>query len=364
MVFKGIFVDDEDPQYARLLSTTGVLEFDHQDVLPITEQALAVRSAAPVVVALDYRLDEMTPNVPAGHTYKGSALAQLLRDAAIADPTSDFGIILVSNEMKLKSLYAPDKTAHDLFDMVYSKKEVINDRVRVRREVVALSEAYISLRSAPRYDPMQLLAAEDQDREYVEVQEIVRSMADAAAPHLISKFVLRTIIERPGLLIGDDDAAARLGIHVDDFEKLVDLLLAEQLGYQGIFSSGWRRWWTHRLEEFAERALQGRPLSLTALERAARLSELTGLQLRPAPSPWDKSTEEYISFACASCHRPTELRHSLAAFDPKAPSYGLRRRICWDCIQTDAYKAKPVPLIVDETDEDLVAEIAGRSRAS
>lgn len=132
MTAKGVFVDDEDNQYAALLSTRGVLEFVYQSVTPIMDQAEAIRATAPTVVALDYRLDEVTPGIEAAHTYKGSALAQVLRDKAIAEPKSDFAIVLVSNEMKLKALYAPDKTAHDLFDLVYSKEEVTQHRDEIR----------------------------------------------------------------------------------------------------------------------------------------------------------------------------------------------------------------------------------------
>jgi hypothetical protein len=239
---KGIFVDDEDKQFAVHLSTRGVLEFDYHAVLPITDQALAIREATPSVVALDYRLDEVTPNVAEGHTFKGSGLAQLLRDQAISDPARDFAIVLVSNEGKLEAYYAPDRTAHDLFDLVYGKGTVTAQRDRVRSELCALSAGYLTLREmALAYDPVVVLAAPEPQYDRIRIQEITTAVVGASAPHLVAKFVLHAIIRRPGPLVDDHDAAALLGVDHASFEALVPLLTEAGLRDAGFFSDGWRR---------------------------------------------------------------------------------------------------------------------------
>jgi hypothetical protein len=361
MAAKGVFVDDEDKEFAALMSTAGELVFEHQTVIPITDQAIAVWAVDPTVVALDYRLDEVTPDIDAAHSYKGSALAQHLRDNAITEPDRDFAIILVSNEMKLKTLYAPDKTAHDLFDLVYSKEDVTKYRSRVKTECLSLSRGYEFLRSLKlNYDPVAILAATEGERERLSGQEMITAFSNAAAPHIVAKFVLRNIIERAGPLIDDADTAALLGIDEASFEKVAGALQDYDLAYRGLFSGGWRRWWTHRIEAWGAERLGGNLLSLTAAERAAALSGSLDLSLQPAPSPWDGSIDEYISFACVSCRRPAELRHSLAAFDPRAPRFATRPRICWDCIQTDQFQE--ANLQVDEVDHDLVDEVKSRQR--
>lgn len=363
MPAKGVFVDDEDKQYAALLSTRGVLEFEYQSVLPLTDQALAIKAVHPTIIALDYRLDEVTPDVAAGHTYKGSGLAQVLRDDAIASPAADFAIVLVSNEVKLEALYTPDKTAHDLFDIVYSKEALTQKRDVIRGEVRALSEGYEYLRGLNQsYDPIVILGAVEGDRDRLSVQEITTAFARASAPHIVSKMVLRNFIERSGLLIDDADGAAVLGLDPASFATMTAILVEAGLDYRGLFSGGWRRWWTHRVEEWAESRLGQPLLSMNASERAEHLSRSLNISLQPAHSPWNESVTEYIGFACASCRRPTEMRHSLAAFDPKAPKFATRRRICWDCIQTDQYLEPPARLLVEETDESLIKDIKKRDR--
>lgn len=360
---KGIFVDDEDKQFAVHLSTRGVLEFDYHAVLPITEQALAIREATPSVVALDYRLDEVTPNVAEGHTFKGSGLAQLLRDGAISDPSQDFAIVLVSNEGKLAAYYAPDRTAHDLFDLVYAKETVTSQRERVRLELRALSNGYLALREmALAYDPVVLLDAPEAQHDRIRTQEITTAISSASAPHLVAKFVLHAIIRRPGPLVDDHDAAALLGVEVASFEALVPALTEAGFRYAGLFAKGWQRWWASGVEEWGEALLGGPLLDLTAQQRAEALSARTDIALQPARSPWNDSPDEYVSFACCCCRRPTELRHSLAVFEAKAPRFSTRRRVCWDCIQTDRYLNDGHPWQIDESDASLVAGIMTRPR--
>lgn len=361
MVATGVFVDDEDKQYAALLSTRDKLVFQYQAVLPIMEQAAAVRAADPTVVALDYRLDEVTPGIDAAHTYKGSGLAQLLRDNAIAAPERDFAIVLVSNEMKLAASFTPDKTAHDLFDLVYTKGDVIKSRARIASELCALSDGYEQLRAClARFDPIKLFDAPLEEHDRLTIQEIRTAFNAAAAPHIAAKLILRNFIQPPGLLVDDAGAAALCGIDPEGFSPVAEYLLSKGTGYNGIFAVGWRRWWSNRIEGLGD-AEMGKPLlSLTAAQRAAHFSRLLEQKIPAARSTWNDDTGEYVAFACASCHRPAELRHSLAAFDPKATRYANRRRICWDCIQTDRFLE--AHLLVDESDQDLVTDIKRRPR--
>ncbi|MGJ7042297.1 hypothetical protein J2Y63_005579 [Shinella sp. BE166] len=363
-MFKGVFVDDADEAYAGVMSTPGELEFEFLKVCPLTAQALAIRERSPDVVALDYRLDEVDAGIEAGHTYKGSGLAQLLRDVAISNPAGDFSLVLVSNETKLKAAYDPDKTAHDLFDKVYSKEEVNENRDLVRKELNALARAYETLRKMDgKFDISTILASNDLDTQQLDSQELRRSFESAAAPHLIVRQLLRNMIERPAILIDDHWACAMLGINPEDFHLIAPVLQDEGVAYTGLLGDGWRRWWSGRLEDFSERIFEDRLSGLTSAERATKLSHALGKVIRPNASPWNDSVDEYPVFSCASCGRPAELRHSLAAYDPRAPRYATRRRICWDCIQKDTYKHLNSPLEVDETDEDLIGDVQGMERA-
>ena len=364
-MFKGIFVDDEDDVYAAMMTSPGKLEFERFEVQPITDQVIAIRNADPMVVALDYRLDEVLTNVTADHSYKGSGLAQLLRDKAVAEPDKDCAIALVSAEAKLKQLYAPDKTAHDLFDVVYSKEEVTENTGSVKLQLLDLAYAYAALRkSNGEYNFADILATGDDDDHVFESQELRYGFEKADAPHIAIRHLLRNIIERNGLLLDAASVSATLGIDPDSLHDMAPILEEKQISYRGLLSKGWPRWWGHRLDIFCNEVFETRSIALTAGERSKILKERLGVAVSPCKSTWNGSTDHHPSFACASCHRPADMAHSLAAFDPRAPRFSDPKRICWDCIQTDRYRDLDSPLSVDETDASLVSGIRTRDRSA
>lgn len=362
MTYKGIFVDDQELVYAETLSTPDQLEFQPQDVEEVAVLASKIAGENPIIVAIDYRLDGSPVSLQPDQMYKGSALAQHLRDASIDHPDQDFALVLVSAESKIKMLYRPDKTAHDLFDRVYVKEDINKQRTAIRRELLSLCHGYGKLRAMDKkYDIIDLMAGNDDDRPHVNAQEIRTKLKDAAAPHVVAR-ILFSLIDRPGPLLTTEYACAFLGIEPGDGKTVTKVMRDAGIGYEGVFGDAWPRWWAHRLETWARDIFKRRATGLPAADRARILSESVGKEFEPARSPWNDSPNELISFACASCRRGTELRHSVAAFEPSQPRYIVRRRICWDCVQKDQYYAVEPTLSIDDADKDLAEQVKGRER--
>ena len=362
MTYKGIFVDDQELVYAETLSTPEHLEFQPLDVEEVAILARQIVGEGPIIVAIDYRLDEAPAGLQADQTYKGSALAQHLRDASIEHPDRDFALVLVSAESKIKTLYRPDKTAHDLFDRVYVKEDINTRRPIIRSELLSLCHGYEKLRAARNnFDIVDLMAGSDDDRPHIDAQEIRTKLAEATAPHIAAR-ILFNVIDRPGPLLTTEYACAHLGIDPGDGHAISEVMRDAGIAYEGVFGDAWPRWWAHRLESWAKGIFKRRATGIPASDRARILSERTGKAFEPARSPWNGSPNELISFACASCGRGTELRHSVAAFEVTQPRYILRRRICWDCVQKDQYEMIEPPLTIDDADKDLAEQVKGRDR--
>lgn len=356
-MFKGIFIDDQELVYAETLSSSRVLEFAVREVSEVAALARKIIDEGPAIVAVDYRLDEAPAGLKADQTYKGSALAQHLRDACIETPNADFALVLVSAESKIKALYRPDKTAHDLFDRVYVKEDINKNRAHIRRELVCLCAGYEKLRAAAgNYQIETLMAATEADRPYVDIQEIRTKLGDAVAPHVAAR-TLFGLIDHAGPLLDTASASAYLGIDPGDGQIVYSVLEKAGIAYEGIFSEAWPRWWANRLETWANGIFGRRATGIAALTRAQLLSEYSGQKFEPAKSPWNASPAELISFACACCRRGAELRHSVSAFEAAPARYKVRRRICWDCVQTDKYEAIEPPLIIDDADLDLAQKV-------
>jgi hypothetical protein len=362
VTYKGIFVDDADLVYAETLSSADKLVFQPEGVGEVAVLARKIVSEAPIIVAIDYRLDEQPAGLAADQTYKGSALAQHLRDASVEHPDQDFALVLVSAESKIKTLYRPDKTAHDLFDRVYVKEDINNQRAAIRQELFSLCKGYEKLRATGnKYDIIDLMAGTEDDRPHADAQEIRTKLAEAAAPHVAAR-ILFNLIDRPGPLLTTEYACAYLGVNPGDGQTVTGVMRDAGIAYDGVFGDAWPRWWAHRLETWAQGIFKRRATGLPASDRARILSESTGKAFEPARSPWNESPDELISFACASCRRGAELRHSVAAFEVTQPRYIVRRRICWDCVQKEQYEAIEPPLSIDDADKDLAEQVKGRDR--
>lgn len=350
-MYQGLFLDDREDQaifapYLRVEGESGLTtEFQLVQHQALEEMASTILERHPDILALDYRLDDAQDGV----RYKAGPLAQQLRDHASELPNDDLPIVLLSHENIIQEQYGHDLTTHDLFDRVYAKEDLVTatHKQRIGKELLALIEGYKqiidTLEDGARLIKLLGLSDDGQGAALLNNQEL-RGWQELKAPHLLAKKILRNIINRNGLLLDRFSLLARLGIaknspHVDEF---ITILEKANTSYLGIFHSGWKRWWSHRIEVFGELACSNELGNLTAKERVEYWNRLFDLKLVAAKSRWTDSDETFPSFACASCSYPTEKIHSVAAFD-HTPSFAERKRICWQCIATGEYEHIRLP---------------------
>ncbi|MEN8219048.1 MAG: hypothetical protein ABFS56_22295 [Pseudomonadota bacterium] len=341
-MFTGIFIDDReaDKIFASHMSTKGKngLQIEFKKPKELITLAKEILASKPNFVALDYRLDEEQNT--SQNDYKAAPLAQLLRDYTSENVLEDFPIILVSHEDKIKG-FLDDVTAHNLFDRRFTKKEVADNPEKHRKKILSLVKGYNRMiknwNKSERW--VTFLGLNKQESVVVAYQAILE-LDKLKAPHQVAQNILRYVIDRQGILLDKDNMLAQLGVAKDsnDVEPLFARFKKDKVIYSGVFSEGWTRWWQHRLWDW-EKQLCGEPLgNLTAKERVACLNEKLQLQLSPAISSWQKSSDALFAYACDSCHLPTEDQYSVAAYDPLPYTYIRGKRICWKCIETDEFK--------------------------
>jgi hypothetical protein len=360
IMFVGIFVDDDerDFKYAEVMSiyeepslNVTILRPDK----PLVDLADEILSSRPDLLALDFRLDEVLfedkPN-----RYKAGPLAQQLRDHATEVPSEDFPIILVSHEQKVRDFYNPDLTTHDLFDRIY-KKESIGGHV-FKNEILSLIVGYRKIIDFIGKDDA-LAGILSLNKEYKDAipSQFFIDIAELKAPHQISRYILKNVIFRTGVLLDTNEILAKFGISPtsNDIPEFKNILFENQVNYKGIFSEGWERWWAFKLEEFGQ-SLCGDVLGkFTAEQRCACINGEKGINLTPAVSRWTNRTSAYFAVACTSCHSPTEFDFSVEAHDPVLYDFLEKKRICWKCVQTGQYKEKG--LRVSESDKFIAGKI-------
>lgn len=360
MTFKGVFVEDNDTEavFAKQLSTKGVLEIEHARPRSVSQHSKEIFAMHPDILVLDFRLDLDLGELDASEAYKGSAMAQQVRDLAVNEPHHDFPIVLVSSEEKIREQFVPDRTSHDLFDKVSSKEHVTNQRDHVRQELISLCNGYRKLRDSVGAFDILALADLPADEDYaLDYQDLTQAMKRASAPHLVAAVFLNQLVGRSGPLVGLADACARLGVSKEEAPKIAKILKESGVCYSGLFSDGWLRFWSHRLDDLSRKIFGGRATGFSSDVRAEALSKSLGEEFARALSPWTGTSSELIAFACSCCSDGTEMRHSVGVFEMELPSYSSRRRVCWRCIHDDSYLHSTPPFVIDDADSSVVEEV-------
>lgn len=368
--YKGFFVDDNEEdktKYSQILNhlpyETSNLLVDGISPMKIMDLVNTILDSSPDIIFLDFRLDEeLTSNdININESYKGGGLAQILRERVYKneDMYQDCPIVLVSSENNLEHLYDPEKTTHDLFDSCYKKEELADDNnhQKISKKIIALIEGYKILNyQQSDLDLLNLFNLEksEENEEILNQQELKQPLLSSEIPHVRSKFILKNVLRREGVLISRYEVAARLGADPESLDETI-LSVLNKCKYTGIFSEGWERWWSHLFEDFLTENLGFRPYSLTSIERVNQLNNNIGCLLKPAISRWNSSVDEKAVFACTHCRYPTELKHSLSVYDPLIPKFVQKKRICFKCIKDGALDRKKI--LIDDSDKRFVANI-------
>lgn len=368
--YTGFFIDDNEDdkgKYSRIFNYLpyGASKLTIQGIPPtkIMDLAKNILTGSPDIVFLDFRLDEeLTSNdLTIDESYKGGGLAQILREKVINVDNiyKDFPIILVSSENNLEHLYAPEKTTHDLFDSCYKKEELGDEskHEKISKKIIALIEGYKVLnRQTLNLDLFNLFNLEkNEDNEAIlNQQELKQPLLASEIPHVRSKFILKNILRREGILLSRDEVTSRLGANPESLDEVI-LSALNSCKYTGIFSKGWERWWSHLFEDFLTEKVGFRPYSMTSTERVSQLNSEIGSNLQPAISRWNGSIDEKAVFSCTFCRQPTELKHSLSVYDPLIPKFVQKKRVCFKCIKDEALERKKI--FIDDSDKKFVINI-------
>jgi hypothetical protein len=217
------------------------------------------------------------------------ALAQQIRRLSIEglELKKDFPIVLCSAQYNFNKIYDKELSSHDLFDLVFEKDSFNDELEKVVRELAELAKGYKELRSLIDYTNIpvtikKIFKADITSVDYRVVDYLEKLIKEKKPIHEISRFLLSKVICANGQLINEDILAARLGMNLleqgkQQWEQL--LIELKTTAYEGIFSSGWRKWWMSRLETWWERNFNSLISDSNASEKVAMLSSKFNVKL-------------------------------------------------------------------------------------
>ena len=244
--------------------------------------------------------------------FKAPPVAQQIRTLASENKFSHLPIVLCST-IENEGLFQSDSSSHDLFDYYFNKSD-LNFKKEAGR-LQSLAEGYHILNKKD--------VAIETVLGRVDVDVLDSKLMDYICGNMKSSFdvaqrIVKDMFRYSGLLITEGIMAARLGV---DFEKsgeawtrLMDKVLV-QAEYKGVFSSGWRRYWSDKLNSFFMEISGGTPYQImSAAERVGVLTQsgFNGLVVAD-PILFNQST--YYNTVCIHYNRPLDAIEGIPVED-------------------------------------------------
>lgn len=293
---KYLYIDDEE--YSSLKSIingfndTNLIEVELYPLKrdePFDHLKKNIVQAKPDGLIIDLRLDGEGPNRVG---YTATSLAQEIRTLSAIGDFPSFPLVLCSTSPKMRNTYDADRTSHDLFDYKFEKSDS-PEWEKFSRKLASLSEGYKYMNEKS----LSIIEIFGRDEfEKIDSRIYERFSEQSFKAYDISQFVIKELFHHPGILIKERVLAARLGIDIeasgDNWDNLKDLF-SQSNKYNGLYASGWERWWADMVQSQFKEIAGTRLTTLNAEERVQLLIQNTGLEnLVPAkPIQYCSSTE-------------------------------------------------------------------------
>lgn len=276
---------------------------------------------------LDLRLDEFTDNEGNGSDFTATELAQHVRTLATKNELKkDIPIVLFSTDDKVRQVYATDLSSHNLFDRYIEKHQA---PANASEKLWALAKGYqdigenkIIFAAESNNDLFGMLMGLD---ELTDLDERVysRFYEDTLVTpnHEYAQVILKDLIYTNGPLINEDILASRLGVDkkasVDDWRKIKELF--KPAIYQGVFSDGWERWWSFKVDELFRNWSSSYLRQLSAEERVKALMSLCDETSLTAAEPIEHNSSSYFDTVCKALKQPLDSMEGFRVHSSKEP---------------------------------------------
>lgn len=226
-------------------------------------------------------------------SFKAQPFAQQIRSWASEGKISQFPIVLCSTLDK-DGVYKKDSASHDLFDYYFYKTDV--DFVKESVRLKSLAEGYKML-NKQGVKVSEYLGREDF---YLLDDNIVDYMSGSSS-YDIARRIIKDLLPYSGILIDPYVVAARMGIDMatsnEGWEKLKDAIFREA-AFTGVFSSGWKRCWSDKVNAFFMNISEGQPYQIMNAEERVDVLKKAGFDGLEAAKPVPFNNSSYFNTAC------------------------------------------------------------------
>ena len=280
MTYKTLYIDDGEDSavsaYADALQDNGTLTVSVEKPMTFEQEVNRIKANIKDydAILLDYRLDDFPNEEEITVIYDAPTIAQDIRSKVVKEQIKAVPFILISSDDYIQRFFRKDITSRDLFDLFYSKNEVVNRTEDIVREIKSVIEAYRTTdKDSSIENILKLRKSTLLDDRIIHIYENIRGKNSVYG---VVNFVLREMIEVPGPLINELYVAARLGVDIvksDDWSGVLDNIQNE-VQYKGILCEAYPRWWSMLLEKWWKKLSGGSIISLRSSSSEARVNFL------------------------------------------------------------------------------------------
>jgi hypothetical protein len=319
---KFLYVDDESgfstEAFKDGLTDTGIIDVDFKQAEDFRDQLISFERELGKYdgLILDLRLDG---NLGIGLKHTAVSLAQELRSkTAAGEKYVDIPIILCSTDQKIKAFYKKDQTSHDLFDYTFLK-DVSPDWELHSTRLRSIVNGY----KAIRISKFRMNKVFNRDISKLD-QRIFGKFLDheeSFPVHDLAQHIVKELIDQPGPLINEPLLASRLGIDIEkssDWNNLINRYFINA-SYKGVFTDGWRRWWSDLIIEIFKELTGKRLSALRAADRVNLLKGICKLNKLFAAEPITKSISTNFWTICEYYQKPLDPLEGFKVFEHKEP---------------------------------------------
>ncbi|MCA0049517.1 hypothetical protein LB577_21660 [Mesorhizobium sp. B283B1A] len=328
-----LFIDDamgvgsDGERYQKLLQKDGELSVDL--VWPDREKLLVNEADLEGGIdgfILDINLKDQVSNEGVRFIGTGAGLAQDLRLLQALWPKEGQKprpVVRLCAAQVFQDYLAGDNSTADIFDLGFDKETVGDIAPIARAKLAALPELYAAVQAADAPRDILGLGADQYARMHSRFR-VAYEAELARKPHEAVSFLLRQLLDVPGLLVNEELLAVRLGIDVSkspDWPGVMEFFHPCQ--YLGAARSGFCRWWMDQvLAQWAAVHSQP-PFKLSAVDRVAALSAVGHPRLHAIEptkeSPGDRPWLLSVSTDDPDLRVPVDSRYAFTLSSPVPP---------------------------------------------
>ena len=298
MAYSILYIEDLDP--GSIIHDLNNHGFQVKHYIPKNFEETIKEVNGYNLLLFDFRLTETTA------IFDAPTIAQTLRTIN-SDNHIDIPIVLISSETKISDYYK-DLTSQDLFDLSLTKDTLLNNLEKYSTRFESLIDAYKTI-NIEKFDIVKILKLSEEQSENLDYRIVEKLNRDMFSNNIFafSSFILNNLIQKIGVLFGEDVLSARLGISKTskDWQKLKSHF--DSFKYKGIFSGSYNRWWSDGLINWWKENNEGKNTlrKLNAEQRLKRIEEITGLDLVvQKPTKYAKSNSYWT--ICKETHLPID----------------------------------------------------------